>query len=215
MLKQRLQAGRYNSVRRLQVLLFTPDKTQQITYKAVFGKQPLRIEGVPGLKGDAFDPDTSAISAFCSFCGLFSSQIGQQFLATGLFIWLGTKIMTISRRIGARSFEDLNKYLFGEQAGVWISLFMFVILLGVNSIMLAGAGSVFVEHLNMSYQTGLFITMIGTYFILRKGIQSIMTMNSLVVPMMLTLSVAIISQTIQTPGASRFLTLTTYVCVWR
>ena len=41
--------------------------------------------------------------------------------------------------------------------------------------------------------------MIGTYFILRKGIQSIMTMNSLVVPMMLTLSLAIISQTIQTP----------------
>ena len=51
--------------------------------------------------------------------------------------------------------------------------------------------------------------MIGTYFILRKGIQSIMTMNSLVVPMMLTLSLAIISQTIQTPGATRFLTLTT------
>lgn len=130
-------------------------------------------------------------------------------LTTGLFIWLGTKIMTISRRIGAKSFEDLNKFLFGEKAGVWISLFMFVILLGVNSIMLAGAGSVFVEHLNMSYQTGLFVTMIGTYFILRKGIQSIMTMNSLVVPMMLTLSLAIISQTIQTPGATRFLTLTT------
>lgn len=130
-------------------------------------------------------------------------------LATGLFIWLGTKIMTISRQIGAKSFEDLNKYLFGEQAGVWISLFLFIILLGVNSIMLAGAGSVFVEHLNMSFQTGVFITMIGAYFILRKGIQSIMTMNSLVVPMMITLSVAVVYQTIQAPGATRFLTLTT------
>lgn len=90
-------------------------------------------------------------------------------LTTGLFIWLGTKIMTISRRIGAKSFEDLNKFLFGEKAGVWISLFMFVILLGVNSIMLAGAGSVFVEHLNLSYQTGLFVTMIGTFLFSEKA----------------------------------------------
>lgn len=125
-------------------------------------------------------------------------------LATGLFIWLGTKIMIISRRIQAKSFEDLNKHLFGERSGGWISLFMFVILLGVNSIMLAGAGSVFMEHLNLSYQTGLFVTMIGTYFILRKGIRSIMTMNSFVVPMMLTLSLVIISQTIhsQAPPGS-------------
>lgn len=129
-------------------------------------------------------------------------------LATGLFIWLGTKIMAISRRIQAKSFEDLNKHLFGERSGGWISLFMFVILLGVNSIMLAGAGSVFMEHLNLSYQTGLFVTMIGTYFILRKGIQSIMTMNSFVVPMMLTLSIVIISQTIHSPSSTRFLTLT-------
>jgi len=130
-------------------------------------------------------------------------------LATGLFIWLGTKILMISRRIGAKSFEDLNKFLFGAKSGSWISVFMFIILLGVNSIMLAGAGSVFVEHLNIGYQTGLFVTMIGAYFILRKGIQSIMTMNSLVVPMMITLSVAVISQTFQSPGATRFLTLTT------
>lgn len=130
-------------------------------------------------------------------------------LATGLFIWLGTKILMISRRIGAKSFEDLNKFLFGAKSGSWISVFMFVILLGVNSIMLAGAGSVFVEHLNIGYQTGLFVTMIGAYFILRKGIQSIMTMNSLVVPMMITLSIAVISQTFQSPGATRFLTLTT------
>ncbi|GAB6926381.1 hypothetical protein JCM10914A_03640 [Paenibacillus sp. JCM 10914] len=144
----------------------------------------------------------------------FFTQYGQWatltiLFSTGLFIWLGTKIMTISRRIGAKSFEDLNRYLFGHTSGSWISLFMFIILLGVNSIMLAGAGSVFVEHLNMSYQTGLLITMIGTFFILRKGIQSIMTMNSLVVPMMLTLSVAIVTQTFRAPEATRFITMTT------
>lgn len=130
-------------------------------------------------------------------------------LATVLFIWLGTKIMTISRKIGAKSYEDLNKHLFGERLGGSISLVMLVILLGVNSIMLAGAGSVFMENLNMNYQTGLILTMVGTFFILRKGIQSIMYMNSIVVPMMLILSLLIISQTANAPGAMRFLTLTT------
>lgn len=130
-------------------------------------------------------------------------------ISTFLFIWLGTKIMTLSRKIEAKSYEDLNKHLFGERAGGWISLIMLVILIGVNSIMLAGAGSVFMENLNLHYQTGLILTMVGTFFILRKGIQSILYMNSLVVPMMLILSLLIISKTITAPGATKFLTLTT------
>ncbi|WP_106766293.1 hypothetical protein [Paenibacillus faecalis] len=129
--------------------------------------------------------------------------------STMLFIWLGTKMMTISRKIKAKSYEDLNKHLFGERLGGSISLVMLVILLGVNSIMLAGAGSVFMENFNLNYQTGLIITIVGAFFILRKGIKSILYMNSLVVPMMLILSLLIISQTLNTPGATRFLTLTT------
>lgn len=130
-------------------------------------------------------------------------------LSTGLFIWLGTRIMILARRIRAKSYEDLNKHLFGEKLGGWISLFMLIILLGVNSIMLAGAGSVFMENLNLHYQTGLLLTMIGTYLILRKGIQSILYMNTLVVPMMITLSLLIVFQTASSPGADRFVTLTT------
>lgn len=85
-------------------------------------------------------------------------------LATILFIWLGTKMMLLSRRISARSYEDLNKHLFGPKAGSVISIIMLLILIGVNSVMLAGAGSVFMEHLGMHYQTGLLITIIGTFF---------------------------------------------------
>ena len=129
--------------------------------------------------------------------------------STLLFIWLGTKMMKLAHSIQAKSYEDLNKHLFGEKWGGWISLIMLVILIGVNSIMLAGAGSVFMENLNMHYQTGLILTMVGTYFILRKGIKSIMYMNSLVVPMMLILSLLIIFKTMGTPGANRILTLTT------
>lgn len=129
--------------------------------------------------------------------------------STSLFIWLGTKMMTISRQIGAASYEDLNKHLFGKKAGALISMAMLVILLGVNSVMLAGAGSVFSEHLNLHYQTGLLITIIGSYLVLSRGMNAIMKMNSVVVPFMILLSVLIVFKTSHLPTAFRFITLTT------
>jgi uncharacterized membrane protein YkvI len=130
-------------------------------------------------------------------------------LSTILFIWLGTKMMIISRRIHAKSYEDLNKHLFGHKSGGYISIIMLFVLIGVNSIMLAGAGSVFVQHLNLHYQTGLIITLIGSYFLLNRGMNSIVYMNSIVVPMMLTISLLIITNTWHMPNADRFLNLTT------
>lgn len=129
--------------------------------------------------------------------------------STILFIWLGTKMMVIARRIEAESYEDFNHHLFGEQVGSTISLFTLVILIGVNSIMLAGAGAIFEEHLGLHYQTGLLLTLLGSYFLLKRGISGIMQMNSIVVPLMLTLSLIIITNTFQIPGAERFLFLKT------
>lgn len=130
-------------------------------------------------------------------------------LSTTLFIWLGTKMMVIARRIKAESYEDFNRHLFGQQVGSTISLFTMVILIGVNSIMLAGAGAIFEEHLGLHYQTGLLLTLVGSYFLLKRGISGIMQLNSIVVPLMLTLSLIIIVNTFQIPGAERFLFLDT------
>ncbi|PAD31843.1 YkvI family membrane protein [Paenibacillus sp. 7523-1] len=130
-------------------------------------------------------------------------------LSTILFVWLGTKMMLIAHDTGSRSYEDLNKHLFGQKAGKWITWITLLILIGVNSVMLAGAGSVFVEHLGLHYQTGLIITIVGTYLLLGRGIKAILQMNSIVVPMMLLLSILMITSTIHHPGALRFVTLTT------
>lgn len=128
-------------------------------------------------------------------------------IATIAFIWLGTRMMLIAHDISAHSYEDLNKHLFGQKAGKWISLFTLIIILGVNSVMLAGSGSVFVEHLNMHYQVGLLITLLGTYLLLGKGMRSILQINSIVVPIMMILSLLLIFSTIKAPGADRFITL--------
>lgn len=130
-------------------------------------------------------------------------------LAAILFIWLGTKMMIIARRIGADSYEDFNRHLFGERTGSSISLFTLVILVAVNSIMLAGAGAIFQENLGLPFQAGLLLTLFGSYFLLKRGISGILQINSLVVPLMLTLSLIIIFNTLAVPGSERFLFLDT------
>lgn len=124
-----------------------------------------------------------------------------------LFVWLGTKMMLVAHDTGAKSYEDLNSHLFGKNAGKWISFFTLFVLIGVNSVILAGAGSVFMEHLHLSYQTGLLITLVGTYLLLGRGIHAILQMNSIVVPLMMTLSLFILFHTTGHPGAANFVRL--------
>ncbi|WP_379134646.1 hypothetical protein [Paenibacillus sp. sgz500958] len=136
-------------------------------------------------------------------------------LSTILFIWLGTKMMLVAHRIEADSYEDFNRHLFGENAGRVISLFTLVILIGVNSIMLAGAGAIFEEHLGLHFQTGLLLTLAGAYLLLKRGISGILQMNSIVVPLMLTLSLIIVFNTLHLPQAGRFLLLDTERSLFR
>jgi uncharacterized membrane protein YkvI len=130
-------------------------------------------------------------------------------LATVMFVWLGAKMMLIANEVKARSYEDVNKVLFGDQFGRWVSHFMLIVLFGVTAVMLAGAGSIFYENWNVSYQSGLLITIVACFFLLRKGMNAILTVNSIVVPAMLFFTVLIIIDTIKTPGASRWLLLST------
>ncbi len=57
-----------------------------------------------------------------------------------MFTFLGAKMMLIAVRINAKSYQELNQYLFGHTLGKFVNVFMLVILLGVTSVMLSGAG---------------------------------------------------------------------------
>jgi len=128
-------------------------------------------------------------------------------LTTVLISWLGTRIMLISRDIGATSYEDLNRYLFGDRAGRWISILSMLNLFGVSAVMLAGAGSVFHEQLGIPYSIGLALTMGVAFILLLRGISSILAVNSLVVPFMLIYTVIVIIVTAQLPMSNNWLTL--------
>jgi len=123
------------------------------------------------------------------------------FVATALFVWLGTRTMLISARIGARSYEDLNRHLFGERWGVWVSRLMLVVLLGANAVMLAGAGTIFAEQLGLNYQLGLLVTVIGCFVFLHRGMSGILAINTAVVPLMTAFGLYIAFRMLGDPGS--------------
>jgi uncharacterized membrane protein YkvI len=128
--------------------------------------------------------------------------------ATALFVWLGIKLMRLASEIGASSYEDLNKELFGARMGEWVSFFTLIVLFGVTSVMLAGAGSLFEEHLGMPYQLGLLLSLLLTYILLHKGMNAILAVNSIVVPIMLAFTCAIVWTTGRLPGSGQWIELT-------
>jgi uncharacterized membrane protein YkvI len=126
-------------------------------------------------------------------------------LSSFIFVIVGTKLMLMAHTVKAKSYEDLNQLLFGEKLGGFISLFTMLILFSVTTVMLAGGGTLFQEQLHLSYQTGLLVTIGLAYWVLTKGIEAIMTVNSIVVPIMMTFSLVLVIYTWHSPGSMNWL----------
>ncbi len=136
-------------------------------------------------------------------------------LSSFLFLWLGTRIMLISKQLRANSYEDLNAHLFGATAGRWISVLIFVLLLTITAVMLAGAGAVFHDHFNLSYQSGLLWTALLVFIVNSNGMNGIKAVNTIVVPLMLLFMLIILFSTLQLPSSDHFLSLETSRPMWR
>ncbi|WP_203290051.1 hypothetical protein [Metabacillus sp. cB07] len=107
------------------------------------------------------------------------------------FMHLGSKIMIISKRIGANSYQDLNFFLFGKSCGTVVNLFMLVVLFGVTSVMLSGAGAIFEEQLNLSSRFGVMLTIALTLIAMSFGSKGLFSVNIIVVPMLILFSVLV------------------------
>lgn len=128
-------------------------------------------------------------------------------LASLLFVWLGTKTMLLAHDLKAHSYEALNTYLFGHKIGPWVNALTFVVLFGITSVMLAGAGAIFDEQLGLSFQLGLLFTMLLAYTVLLYGVQAILIVNTIVVPFILALTLILVWNTMQSPQAANWLNL--------
>lgn len=136
-------------------------------------------------------------------------------IATIVFIWLGTKMMLIAQKTGCSSYEDLNILMFGQKAGSILSAFMALILFGTTAVMLAGAGSIFSEHLGLPFQLGLILTLGLSYIVLVRGIDAIMAVNAIIVPLMLLFTGITVMACLQSSGANQWLTIASDVSSWK
>ncbi|MGG3890937.1 YkvI family membrane protein [Metabacillus fastidiosus] len=117
-------------------------------------------------------------------------------IAGCFFIWIGTKMMIVSKRINATSYQDLNIFLFGRSIGKVVNLLMLIVLIGVTSVMLSGAGAIFEEQLQLSKQVGVIITVLLTLFVMAFGVQGLLSVNVIVVPMLILFSLIVAFQSI-------------------
>ncbi|MFJ7752144.1 YkvI family membrane protein [Peribacillus muralis] len=117
-------------------------------------------------------------------------------IAGYIFIFSGTKIMLISARINASSYEEFNQFLFGKKIAGIINIFFLIMLLGVTAVMISGAGAVFEEQLGVPKSIGSWSTIILASLVLMMGMRGVFTVNSFVVPIMICFSIILFCSTL-------------------
>jgi uncharacterized membrane protein YkvI len=156
------------------------------------------------MVGAGFASGQEILQFFTRFGGTAVWTIG---LASALFVWIGTKQMLLAHRTGSATYEDLNRLLFGERFGRYVTFLMTAVLFGTVGVMLAGAGSIFSEHLHLPYQLGLIATAGLAYGLLRSGMRGILAINTITVPMMLIFIGITVWVGLQSPNAGNWLTI--------
>ncbi len=111
-----------------------------------------------------------------------------------LFMFVGTKMLILSKRIKAASYQDVMIYLFGLKIGRFVNIFMLIVLLGLTSIMLSGAGAIFREQLGLSVRLGVIITILLTVIVMNFGVKGLFSVNLIVVPMLIIFSLLLAVQ---------------------
>jgi len=122
-------------------------------------------------------------------------------LASGLiFSSLGSKLMRISVKIKAKSYQEFTIFLFGRVAGSLMNILMLIMLIGVCAVMLSGAGAVFEEQLGLSKAFGVIFTIVLSLIVMLVGMKGLFAVNTFVVPIMITFSFILFTLSIHLPG---------------
>ncbi|MBU7005552.1 YkvI family membrane protein [Phosphitispora fastidiosa] len=99
----------------------------------------------------------------------------------------GTLIMVLGHQLRASSFGDVVIYVCGSRLGRVVDLVLGVFLFGSLSVMLAGSGAVLCQQWGLPYWLGTLFTLIISLAVVLSGIRGIISANSVVVPLMITI----------------------------
>lgn len=101
-----------------------------------------------------------------------------------LFSWIGYRIMLLGHRLRARSYHEVNAYLFGPAIGKVMDIVLLLMLFGVTVAMVAGAGELFHERFHVSFWLGAGVTLVVTFVTLLRGMGGVLRANTVIVPLM-------------------------------
>lgn len=103
-------------------------------------------------------------------------------LITALFAYLGASILYLSVKLSTDNYLALINYLMGKKVGKMLDLLSMLMLFGGLSVMLSGSGAIFSEHFNISAKFGIFIVVVINCFILLGGLNGVVLVNAVLVP---------------------------------
>ncbi|WP_245153891.1 YkvI family membrane protein [Jeotgalibacillus proteolyticus] len=125
------------------------------------------------------------------FMGFFTILISGYF-----FISLGTSLMIKAIDLQAHSYEELNRYLFGNRLSKGVNFLMMAMLLGFCIVMLSGAGAVFEEQLKQPKIAGVLLTVFLLFGVLLMGSKGLLAVNSFMVPLMILFNLLLLIHTV-------------------
>lgn len=117
-----------------------------------------------------------------------------------LLISMGSKLMRTAARINVDTYQGFNEFLFGKRASGLINLLMLLMLLGVTSVMMSGAGAVFEEQIGTSRNYGILLTIGLSVIVMYFGTKALFAVNTFIVPAMIMFSIFLMGLSVVMPG---------------
>lgn len=104
-------------------------------------------------------------------------------LATALFSYLGAVVMLLAAQLRSSSYNDIYRKIMGNIPGRLMDCLSLIMLPGGLVVMLAGGGAVFSEHLGLPGLWGTLLVAAVTMFVISRGLQGVVSVNSILVPL--------------------------------
>lgn len=131
------------------------------------------------------------------------------FLITCLFCYLGAVILYLSNKLKTDNYYILINYLVGKKITLLLDIISLLMLAAGLGVMLSGGGAVFNELFNLPAWYGILILVFINCLVLFSGLQGVVWINAILVPLKITaillISLLLIKAQNSLPGINLFM----------
>lgn len=118
-----------------------------------------------------------------------------------LFYIIAAAVMKVAAHYNTYNYKDFIYLIAGKRIGPVYDVLVTVFLLVVTSIMFAGSGALFQESLGLPRIWGIALMALLTLVVILQSLTGILKINSIIVPMLFTVIVAVLAATIMSSDA--------------